>query len=329
MSSKILITGGHGFLGMQVLNSLLKDGFTLDSRGERQSIEHITVTDIAPCENAHAQSLLEDSRVSSVVANIADTDAIAGLLDKQPDAIIHLAAVVSGQAEQDFDLGMKVNFQATAELLAQCRHLQKPPAFVFASSYAVYGGTMPRILTDDTLALPQGSYGAQKLMSEALLTDYTRKGFIFGHSLRLPTVAVRPGKPNAAASSFASGIIREPLHGQQSVCPVPADTAMLLTSPSCVVQNLIHALSVPTQPDTQTIALPGLTATVTEMLDALRDISGEEVVNRVTFKRDDTICRLVETWPARSEATRALGLGFAKPVSMHAIIEEYCAEHVA
>jgi nucleoside-diphosphate-sugar epimerase len=239
--------------------------------------------------------------------------------------VFHLAAVVSGGAEADFELGYRVNLDGTRLLLEQCRRLRRPPRLVFASSVAAFGGTLPEVLDDGTIANPQTSYGAQKVISEYLVTDYTRKGFIDGRSLRLPTIVVRPGRPNLAASSFASGIIREPLNGAPSDCPVAFDTGIWLLSPRRVVEAFIHAYELPSSAwgTSRVVNLPGITATVREAVDALRRIAGESVAARVQYKPDARIEAIVRTWPVRFRTPRALAMGFAADPDVDAVIHDY------
>ncbi|MGE3928273.1 MAG: NAD-dependent epimerase/dehydratase family protein, partial [Lautropia sp.] len=214
---KILITGGAGFLGQQLIAALLAAGKLelADAAGQRVAhpIDRIVSFDVAA-------GRIEDARVDNRTGDIGDPQVVAGLVDRDTAAIVHLAAVVSGTAEADFDLGMRVNLDGTRHLLDACRRAGHQPRLLFSSSIAVFGGQLPPVVTDATTPTPQGSYGTQKLIGELLVQDYTRKGFIDGRSVRVPTATVRPGKPNGAASSFASGIIREPLAGVEALLPV-------------------------------------------------------------------------------------------------------------
>lgn len=322
---RLIITGGHGFIGIQLAQQLLRNGTITTADGQQHAIDSLCLTDVQALGSTEGNAeLLADDRVQSLVGDLADPAHLTTLMAEPPDVIVHLAAIVSGQAEAEFDLGMRVNLDATRQLLEHARRLPSPPVVVFASSVAVYGGQqLPDVLDDATVALPQTSYGAQKLMSEILISDMTRKGFINGHSLRLPTVIVRPGKPNAAASSFASGILREPLNGEAALCPVATNTALWVTSPSCVVNNLIHAISVPVQADTQTLSLPGMTVTVDDMVNALRQYAGSATVERITFEVDEHISAIVRSWPAHFDLTRAADLGFKAPESLDAVLREY------
>src|SRR6202045_3750525 len=229
---RIVITGGCGFLGRRLALLLLEKGSALGPIGE------LALFDKA----ASALAVPDDKRVPLVTGDIADRATVARLISPGTDAVFHLAAVVSGQAEADTDLGYRVNLDGTRAVLDACRALSTAPRLVFASSLAVYGGVLPPSVGDDTALTPQTSYGSQKAIGEFLVNDYSRKGLIDGRALRLPTVVVRPGRPNRAASTFASSMIREPLAGQDAVCPVSADTVMALVSPRRVTAGLVHAL---------------------------------------------------------------------------------------
>src|SRR5450432_4436143 len=235
---RVVITGGAGFLGSRLARSLLQRGHLTDARGQTCEIRQIVLVDVAPAS-------VSDPRVEVVTGDLADSALVERAITSDTDSIFHLAAVVSGQAEAEFDTGMHVNLDATRVLLERCRRLARPPKFVFASSLAVFVGALPDPVRDDSPITPQTSYGAQKAMGELMVYDMTRKGFIDGRSLRLPTVTVRPGKPNRAASSFASSIIREPLSGVDAVCPVVPTAAMWVTSPRTVIANLIVGHEVP------------------------------------------------------------------------------------
>jgi nucleoside-diphosphate-sugar epimerase len=244
--------------------------------------------------------------------SLDDPAFVERVVSPETDTVFHLAAVVSGQAEAEFDVGMRVNLDATRALLERCRTCTKPPKFVFASSLAVFGGMLPDPVPDDAPVTPQSSYGAQKAMGELLVNDMSRKGFIDGRALRLPTIVVRPGKPNRAASSFASGIIREPLSGDDAICPVAPATRLWLQSPRAVVANFIVGHEAPAEklPAFRAINVPGIDVTVAEMVAALRSVAGDTVANRVQWQYDPVIDRIVATWPARFEARvgRALGM---------------------
>ena len=235
---KVLITGGGGFLGYRLAQEILDRGTLADADGKQATVSQIVLLDMAFPEQV-------DSRLKCLKGDLTDKAFLEAAFGTDTASVFHLASVVSGGAEADFDLGMRVNLDGTRSLLDTCRKQARPPRFVFTSSVAVFGGELAPVLDDSTTPNPQGSYGAQKVCCEYLVTDYSRKGFIDGRSLRLPTISVRPGKPNLAASSFASGIIREPLNGVASMCPVSRDTSIWMLSPGKVLAALIHAHDLP------------------------------------------------------------------------------------
>jgi nucleoside-diphosphate-sugar epimerase len=253
---------------------------------------------------------------------------IAAVCSPDTGAVFHLAAVVSGAAEADFDLGMRVNLKGMELLLEQMRKCVAPPRLVYTSSVAAFGGTLPPVLDDSTIANPQTSYGMQKVVGEYLVTDYSRKGYLDGRSLRLPTIVVRAGKPNAAASSFASGIIREPLNGVISECPVPPETGVWLLSPRRVVEAFIHAWELPPEAwGTQRwLNLPGITASVAQMVEALRRVAGDAAAKRVVYKADARIQAIVKTWPVNFRTPRALAMGFKPDPDAETLIRDYIAD---
>ncbi|WP_313067444.1 D-erythronate dehydrogenase, partial [Achromobacter animicus] len=266
---KILITGGAGFLGQRLARKLLERGTLALEGGKPQTITQIDLLDVVKTD------ALQDPRVRSLEGDIADPAVLRQAIDTETRAIFHLAAIVSGQAEADFDLGMRINLDASRALLDACRALGHKPRVIFTSSVAVYGGNLPDTVRDDTALNPQSSYGTQKAIAELLLADYTRRGFVDGRVLRLPTISVRPGRPNAAASSFASGIIREPLNGEPAVCPVGADTRLWLLSPRGAIAALIAGceLDADAMADRTPINLPGVSVTAAEMAQALREVA--------------------------------------------------------
>ena len=305
---KILITGGGGFLGSRLARALLA----------RDPSARITLLDMA-----FPPGLERD--FTCMTGDIAARATLEKALDTDTDSIFHLAAVVSGGAEADFDLGYRVNMDGTHALLEAARRLAKPPRIVYASSVAAFGGDLPDVLDDSTTPAPQTSYGTQKVIGEYLVADYTRKGFIDGRSLRLPTIVVRPGKPNLAASSFASGIIREPVAGVEAACPVPDSTGVWILSPRRVVEAFVHAHDLPSGawPTTRVVNLPGITLTVREMIDAMGRVAGQEAVSRVKFVPDARIQGIVKTWPVRFRTERALAMGFRADGDFDSIVRDH------
>jgi nucleoside-diphosphate-sugar epimerase len=305
---RVVVTGGAGFLGSRLVNALLARGSLVTSGGDETRIDEILVADIAP----PAKPFPDDKRVHARFGDFSEVDAVNQLVNANTGAVFHLAAIVSGEAEQDFDKGMRVNLEGTKKILEACRQQADCPKLVFASSVAVYGGDMPDVIDDTTPLTPQTSYGSQKAMSELLVNDYSRKGFIDGRALRLPTIVVRPGKPNAAASSFASAIMREPLQGTEVDCPVSAKTGVWLLSPRQVVASFLHAADLPADAwgANRSVALPGMTVSVEDMLSALSKVAGEGVAARVRFEPDPFIEKIVYGWPTRFTTERAEVLGF-------------------
>jgi D-erythronate 2-dehydrogenase len=265
-----------------------------------------------------------------MAGDITDLAEVHRAIRDDVGGVFHLAAIVSANAEEDFDLGMRVNLEGTRNVLEACRALPRPARLVFASSVAVYGGDMPDVLDDGTILTPQTSYGAQKAIGELLLNDYSRKGFVDGRALRLPTIVVRPGRPNRAASTFASSIIREPLAGQEAVCPVGRDAAMYILSPRRVVDALIRAFELP--PDafgmTRMLTLPGITVSIGEMVDALEEVAGERVAARVKWEPDPKIQKIVAGWPTAFDARRARAMGFQVDPDFASIIRAHVEDEL-
>ncbi|HSS70770.1 MAG TPA: D-erythronate dehydrogenase [Casimicrobiaceae bacterium] len=320
---RIVITGGAGFLGSRLARAILARGALVDARGERREVRELVLLDVAP-------ALIDDPRAASITGDLADPSLIERVVTRDTDAIFHLAAVVSGQAEAEFDLGMRVNVDATRLLLERCRKLARPPKFVFTSSLAVFGGALPDPVPDDAVLTPQTSYGTQKAIGEFLVYDMARKGYIDGRSLRLPTITVRPGKPNRAASSFASSIIREPLNGVDAPCPVGPSTRVWVSSPRTVIANLLLAHDVPAARfvHTRSINVPGMCVSVGEMVAALRRVAGDVVAERVKWQPDPVIERIVATWPPRFAPVLGPALGMRADDDFEAIIRQYVEDEL-
>ncbi|MFL9874482.1 D-erythronate dehydrogenase [Paraburkholderia megapolitana] len=316
---KVLITGGAGFLGQRLARELLARGTLKDAEGKPQSITELVLLDVVRAADAG------DSRVRTEVGDIADRNVLERAIDERTAAIFHLAAIVSGQAEADFDLGMRINLDASRLLLETCRQRGHRPRVVFTSSVAVYGGDMPEIVQNDTALNPQSSYGTQKAIAELLLNDYTRRGFIDGRVLRLPTISVRPGKPNAAASSFASGIVREPLNGVTAVCPVAGITRVWLLSPRKAIESLIAGLEIDAAllGMQRALNLPGISVSVDEMVAALREVAGDTVAQRIVWEPDARTEKIVSSWPGRWDTMRAERLGLTGDRTFAEVIRAY------
>lgn len=321
---KVLITGGAGFLGQKLTKQLLSRGSLKDAQGVDQMIDQLILVDVVMAND------FGDQRVKVIAGDISHPALCQSLITTEINSIFHLAAIVSGQAEADFDLGMRINLDAARVLLETCRAIGHKPKIVFTSSVAVYGGALPEVVLDTTALNPQSSYGTQKAMCELLLNDYTRKGFVDGRVLRLPTISVRPGAANKAASSFASGIIREPLNGHASICPVSPNLRVWLQSPRCAIESLIlgHDLHASALGLNKSINLPGVSVTVGEMIEALRNVAGDEVVSRISIKPDSQIEAIVKSWPASWDATRARQLGFSGDENFESIVRAYIEDEL-
>lgn len=317
---KVLITGGGGMLGSKLAKAILARGRLTGADGKETAVTKVTLFDTAfPPAGA------QDTRVETFTGDISAPGVLAKALTPDTQSIFHLASVVSAGAEADFDLGWRVNLDGVRTLLELARKCAKPPRLVFTSSVAAFGGDLPEVLDDSTTPNPQTSYGAQKVCSEYLITDYTRKGFIDGRSLRLPTIVVRPGKPNLAASSFASGVLREPLNGIVSECPVSLDTGVWLLSPRRCVESFLHAHETPSSAwgTRRVLNLPGITAPVSEMIDAMRRVAGEAAAKRVVYKPDARIQAIVAGWPVRFKTPRADAMGFKADPDIDSIVRGY------
>ena len=319
---KLLITGGGGFLGDRLARALLARG-TLAG----QKIGKIVLTDIAPPR----ADLLADARVEGRTgALLTQTDA---LREEAFDGVFHLASAVSGECEADFDLGLRSNIDSTRALLDAIRANVNTggtaPRLVFSSSVAVFGPDpavpLPAVVADDTLPAPQTSYGTHKLICEHLVADYTRKGYIDGRAARLMTVTVRPGQPNGAASSFFSGIIREPLAGAESVCPVDRSVSHPVSSPTRTVEGLIAVFEASREAFNGRTALnlPALNVRVDQMLAALEQVAGKAVRSLVRFERDERVAGIVANWPGGASAARAARLGLHPHADFAKIIRQY------
>jgi D-erythronate 2-dehydrogenase len=322
VSTRVIVTGGAGFIGTLLARRLLAKPVTIgDARPA--PVEQLVLVDLV----APPPDVAADPRVRAVTGDLAD--AVDELEDA--DAIFHLAGVVSGAAEADFDLGMRVNVDGTRAVLDRARRHRTPPVLVFSSSLAVFGAD-PALradaggpVGDDTLPRPQSSYGIQKFIGEQLVADYTRKGFARGRSVRLMTVAVRPGKPNAAASSFVSGIIREPLAGLRATCPVPPETPIALSSPRRTLQGILRAAAVgdATWGSTTAMNLPALATTPRSMAEAMDRVVGYAASDLIDWTDDPVIGAIVRSWPASIETPRASALSLRPEASFDDIVREY------
>jgi D-erythronate 2-dehydrogenase len=317
---QVVVTGGAGMLGKKLVKAILKKGTLAGKDGQQVKVERIQVLDVVPTAD-----LPNDPRVSYTQGEVYDPALMKKLIAPGTGSVFHFAAVVSAGAEADTDLGYRVNLDGTRVVLDACRALGSAPRVVFTSSVAVYGGDMPAVIPDDYPLRPQTSYGSQKAMGEQLLNDYTRKGFIDGRALRLPTIVVRPGKPNLAASTFASSIIREPLSGQDAVCPVDPKTMMPLLSPRKTIEAFLRAHDLPgaTWGWNRALHLPSLDVSVNEMAEGLKKVAGADAYGRIKWQVEPRIQAIVATWPGRLDSKRARSMGFESDASVEAIINAF------
>lgn len=320
---KVVITGGCGFVGRMLARRIVELGRLTGPTGRPEEIDELLLFDAieppAPIEGL-------DDRARIVIGEIADRDRVFSLIDRDDITVFHLASVVSGGGEQDFDLALSVNLTGGLNVLEACRARGGRPKLVFASSIAAFGGAaMPPAVSDATKLTPQSTYGATKAIGELLINDYTRKGFLDGRSARLPTIVIRPGRPNLAASSFASGVFREPLNGEPCTLPVKLDTRMPLLGYRSAVEGFLdlHEADGEALGDDRAINFPSLSVTVEEMIAALKRVAGDRSLGEITVAPDPRIETIVATWPVRTDFTRATALGLSGEREIDEIIRAY------
>jgi nucleoside-diphosphate-sugar epimerase len=319
---KILIIGGAGMVGQKLAQRLLKDG-AIDGR-EIQQIDLFDVVQAPPTEHATIQ-------VNAVTGDLSAPGTAEQIIAGRPDIIFHLAAIVSGEAEEDCDKGYRINLDGTRYLFDAVRQTDGYcPRLVFTSSIAVFGAPFPEAIGDDFHTTPLTSYGTQKAIGELLLSDFSRRGFLDGIGIRLPTICVRPGRPNKAASGFFSNIIREPLAGQEAVLPVSENVRHWHASPRSAVGFLLHAATIDTTlvGNRRNLTMPGISVTVGEQIQALRNIAGDSVVARIRREPDQKIIRMVDGWPRNFAAIRAAELGFTADSSFEEIIRVHIEDEL-
>jgi D-erythronate 2-dehydrogenase len=310
---RVLIIGAAGMIGQKLAHRLASDGL-LDA----QAIDSISLVDVVPPTVPPGAV-----PITTAVSDVAEPGAARGLITARPEVIFDLAAVVSGEAEIDFEKGYRVNLDATRQLMEAVRAADDyRPRLVFSSSVAVFGPPLPDVIGDEQATTPATSYGTQKAIAELLLADYSRRGFIDGVGIRLPTICVRPGAPNRAASGFFSGIIREPLNGQEAVLPVSRDVRHWFASPRAAVQFLVHAATI----DTDRLGL--VSATVDEEIATLRRVAGDQAVALIRDEPDEMIARLVGGWPRAFDARRAATLGFVAETDFDEIVRVYLEDEL-
>ncbi len=326
---KVVITGGTGFLGQRLARALLERGALTGASGAQEAIERLVLFDSAVPERPPAG--LDDARVSLVAGDVADGATVRGLIAGESLSVFHLASVVSAGAEQDFDLALSVNLTGGLNVLEACRAAPGQPRLVFTSSIAVYGGSaLPETIDDATKITPQGTYGVTKVMNEHLVADYTRKGWLDGRGGRPPTVIVRPGKPNKAASGFASGLFREPLAGIDHELPVSRETRIVLGGYRTIVESLVALHEVPSTAlgDDRTVNLPSFSATAGEMMAALERVGAGRKLGAVIDAPDPAIQRIVGSWPGYARAERAAALGLPENPPLDEVVRQYIEDYV-
>lgn len=318
---RILVTGAAGMVGRKLVARLMQDG---ELRGQR--ITALDLHDIVPAE----APAVEGVEIGVHASDLARAGVAEALVAARPDVVFHLAGVVSGEAEANFELGYRVNLDGTRALFDAVRLAGHRPRVVYTSSIAVFGAPFPDIIPDEFHLTPLTSYGTQKLIGEALLADYTRRDFLDGVGIRLPTVCVRPGKPNKAASGFFSGIIREPLAGLEAVLPVPRSVVHSHASPRSAVNFLIHAAELDGDRigPRRNLTMPGVAVSVGEQIEALRRVAGDKAVALIREAPDEAVWAIVKNWPTRFEAKRAHELGFTAEKSFDAIIRAHIEDEM-
>jgi nucleoside-diphosphate-sugar epimerase len=325
---KIVITGGTGFLGLRLARQLLAHGHATAPSGKREAIDEMVLFDVV-VPDKRPEGL--DGRVKIVAGEIADAKAIDALIDTPNIGVYHLASVVSGEGEQDFDLALKVNLHGHLHLLDAIRRLGSKPRYLFSSSIAAYGGTaMPKGVSDQTKQTPQTTYGMTKSVGELLVNDYTRKGFLDGRTARLPGVIVRPGKPNKAASGFISAVVREPLNGTDYELPVPLDLEMPVAGYRTVVSGLeaLFEADGAKLGDDRAVNLPNLTVTVAQMIEGLKKVAGGRKLGKIDVKPDKFVMSIVAGWPTYLDAARAHALALPKDKTLEDIIRAYIEDYL-
>lgn len=320
----ILVSGASGMLGNKLARRLMREG----KLGARP-ITRLTLTDIVPPKEPAA-----DGSSEFVRADFAKGEEVRDLVKEGPDVIFHLGAIVSGEAEREFEKGLHVNLMGGLNLFEAIRTVGQTrrytPKVIFSSSIAVFGPPFPDTIDQDTALTPRTSYGTQKAALELLLSDYSRRGFLDGIGLRLPTICIRPGAPNAALSGFFSSILREPLIGEEAVLPVPDTTRHWMTGPRSAIEFFLHAATLDTAAlgAARNLNMPGLSVSVAEQIEALRDIAGDAAVRRIKYEPDPEVARVVETWPWEFDDRFALSLGFRKQESVREIIRAHIEDEL-
>ena len=325
---KVVITGGTGFIGQRLAQALLEKGGLTAPSGSQEPIDELLLFDVAAPSQRPAWA---DERVKIRSGDISDPAQVRALVDRDDISVFHLASVVSGGGEKDFDLAMRVNLTGGLNVFEACRARASLPRVVFASSIAVFGGAgMAPVVGDHAKQTPETTYGTTKAICELLVNDYTRKGFFDGRAARLPTVIVRPGKPNAAASSFVSGLFREPLNGEVCRIPVSEDTVMPVLGYRSIVGGFIalHEADSAALGDDRAVSLPSFTVTVRDMIDALQRVAKDRKLGEIVFEPDPFIQQICDGWPKDASYERATKLGLPRDASLEAIVKNYIEDYL-
>ncbi len=324
---KVVITGGTGFVGARLARRIVDKGTLAGPDGTQTPVDEVVLFDVMAPDPLPMQL---DGQVTLVTGDISDKVTIERLIDRDDISVFHLASVVSGGGEKDFDLAISVNLTGGLNIFEALRARASTPRLVFASSIAVFGGDhMPAVVGDHGKQTPQTTYGMTKACCELLINDYTRKGFLDGRSARLPTVIVRPGAPNAAASSFASGVFREPLKGQPCVLPVKPETVMPVLGYRNIVEGILALHELPSEKlgDDRAVSLPSMDVTVAEMIASLKRVAHNRKLGEITVQPDPFIEAIVRSWPVATEDARALTLGLPKDKSLDEIVHHYIEDY--
>lgn len=322
---KVVITGGAGFLGKKLARRILQQGTLADADGQPRRVNELMLFDVGEARGPG----LDDPRVKTLAGDIANFATVQTIV-QGAGTVFHFAAVVSAGAEADFDLGYRVNLDGTRNVLEACRALGTNPRVIFTSSLAAFGGELPKAVTDDTALTPQTSYGAQKSIGEFLVRDYTRKGFLRGTAVRLPTICVRTGLPNKAASTWASSVVREPLTGIDVVCPVTPETVMVVLSPRKTVEAFLRLHDLPAEAfgPGRTLLLNGINVTARELEQAVDRHAGNRKVGKVTWQHDAAIQKICDGWPQGINSKRARDLGFEIDKDLDEVVRNFIADDI-
>lgn len=321
-SCKVMVTGAAGFMGKKLVAKIVSDGGKLK---DGRTATELILMDVVKPSGPEGDSI--PFTVKAVEGDLSVAEDMTSLMSVKPDVIFHLAAIVSGDAEKNFEKGYSINMDGTRNLLEAIRSIDGyTPRIVFASSAAVFGGSVPDPIPDTHHLTPRTSYGTQKAICELLVDDYSRKGYVDGISIRFPTISVRPGKPNKAASSFISGIIREPLAGVETICPVGRHIKHPVASPRRAVEYLLTAASIPTEELTKgsrSFTMPAIRVSVGEMLDAMEKVAGKEVLDLVKMETDEFVEGIIGNWQFNFESKRAKELGFQPDKCFEDIVQAH------